>query len=153
MIITVVKYFYECGKCYRRQTGIELPGDPYGDFLLKSRNYEYRILFAVENNAYNEFRKLVKLRLADGVSDSKRSKLVQNGFKFVCDKDSKGDYFHMDKLTFCLSCGSSDMSRWGEIQPPEFSDLDIEPPSFTKWNSLDDASKLKIVDKAIEEDS
>lgn len=142
---------YECKNCGNIFKFPELFGNPYGEFLLKSKSGKMAYLNAIDSNVFKEFSGLLKSNeKIIGMQDTKRAKILHHIFDIACDNAPDGSVYGIMQKPACTNCGKSSIGHWGPTNPPEIVELDVPNVTYEQWNKLSNAEKKIRIDETVE---
>jgi hypothetical protein len=145
-------YRFECAQCGNLFNAPKTVVGSYGEFILRSSGTgELAYLNALEDSTYDEVDSILK---GNRKVASKKLHVVADILRKIygevaCDTDDIGGIFGIGNNPKCPACGSHSMSRWEEILPPVFVDLNVSPVKHADWLSLSAEEKKIRVDQLL----
>lgn len=143
-------YLYQCNKCKNKFKAPELLGEPYGEFLLRTKTGEIEYLFAIDSSEFLEVGNIVDKFLENtGISELGRAKVLHQLFGITCDLASDGTEYKIGGKPICPKCGSNEMYSWEPIYPVEIVEVDVPHVTHERWNKLSDVEKQSKIEEAV----
>jgi hypothetical protein len=143
-------YRYTCRDCQKYFKVSELPGDPYGEFLLRSETDQVAYLDSYAKEEFSEIGKLV--------DHNKRAKIFDEGLRAevfrqiygdMCDRAPDGSRYDIYGLPLCPHCHSNKNLSWIPTDPPEYVYEEMKELTHHRWNQLTKNEKKELIDNAI----
>lgn len=146
-------YRYQCGSCQCWFEHYEMTPVVYGEFLMRSETRRAeRYLNGLTDPVYEEVARLLRLETSVGSrSEMEQSDLLQTIFGVACDPDVDGGLFQMNLLPRCPDCGSEEIIHYVAAEPPRIVDLEIPHVTHHRWNALNQAEKLLVLENELKQ--
>jgi hypothetical protein len=144
-------YVYTCRNCKCIFKSPELPGESYGEFLM--RNPAGDIVFV------SSFRDILFQELENQFNNNShvkdigpliKTKIFHKIFGLTCDPASDNNKYQIGLLPFCPKCHLNNNLSWHQTNPPELVDIELSEVTHVNWNKLTDGQKAIILNNAIE---
>jgi len=143
-------YIYNCGNCGNTFKSPELPGDPYGEFLMHSVNGEIAYLSSFKDAVFQEIESFFeRSELLNNMDKINRVKIFHNIFGVACDPASDSSNYQIGRDPRCPKCHSNNKLSWHPTNPPEIIDMQINLVTHNNWNKLNQNQKEEILNNAI----
>lgn len=145
--MNLVVFNYKCAKCSYSFEAPTLPGEIYGELILRSVNDKMAYLMALNSLEFKQANKILKnnSKLSE-LSDSKRAEVFHHIFGSICDLAPDGTKYRIGQFPACPNCQSTEMAVWGASEPYQVVDEKIDIITFGKWNSLTTYEQEKFID-------
>lgn len=142
-------YTYKCGNCHSSFRVPELPGEPYGEFLLRS-NDDVAYLMALDSKEFKEFSQILEsLPQLKGIDRVGYAKIMHKIFGVACDLALDGTMYQITNSPRCPHCMSHDISSWLPSNPPELVDVEVKMVTHKHWNKLSYVEKEELINNAL----
>ena len=145
-------FYYKCKKCGKEFKMPHLPGDRYGDFLMRNKKNEILYINEFKDNVFNEvgvfFTKIMNIFLK--INEFNESDVFQTIFSVACDGGTGSDdnsYCIMRDPT-CPYCWQENVGCWGATEPPEYIEQDVKLVTHDHWNTFTEQEKYDAVYQA-----
>lgn len=143
-------YIYKCENCNYEFKINQLPGQSYGEFLMRSETGKKAFLSAINDLVFDEVSAIVESNsLLKKYNEDDRITIFQNVFRAACDLAEDGSQYEIYPKHTCPDCHSQNLS-YEEKYPLELVDEIFGPITHSYWNSLDAEHKEKIIHTEIE---
>lgn len=148
----LVMYKYTCKNCGNVFKAPELPGQHYGEFLLRTDQGEVAYLMAITSKPFNDFSMMLdedpRLR---NYSAGERGTILRAIFGAACDPAPDGNQYAIGRFPPCPKCHSDKMASWIDVYPYEVVHNDVPPITTNKWDGSTIDEKRLLVDHALGE--
>ena len=146
-------FHYECKNCGITFKAPQIPGTPYGEFLMRNQSGDLVYLNACQDSVFDETQKLfkeIKLKFKE-IYHTNESDVFQNIFSVTCDISSDNTFFNIMQKPLCPTCGKFEVElSWGPTNPPEYIEKNIAPVTHAHWNKLTEKEKKILISDAID---
>ncbi|MES2217366.1 MAG: hypothetical protein V4501_03035 [Pseudomonadota bacterium] len=144
-------YVYSCGNCGNKFKSPELPGHPYGRFLMRSASGEIAYLAAFEDKVFLEFREMsYKNKVFLKIHELSKSDVLQGIFGKACDPATDNTDFQIGRSPVCPECNTNNKLSWHETNPPELIEMNIKNVTHNLWATLSRNEKEIVLNNAIQ---
>ncbi|CAN5273902.1 hypothetical protein BH10PSE19_BH10PSE19_09640 [soil metagenome] len=142
-------YTYKCKNCDNTFEAAELPGEPYGEFLLRS-NDDVTYLMALDSNEFKEFFQILEsLPQLKGLDRMEYAKIMHKIFGVACDLALDGTMYQITNSPRCPHCKSHNMASWMPSNPPALVDEEVKMVTYKHWDKLSYDEKKELINNAL----
>jgi hypothetical protein len=144
-------YRYNCRDCQKHFKVPELPINPYGEFLFRSKTTgQVTYLNAIESKEFSEVSKLVdQNKKVKKIDEMERADILHEIYGYVSDLAPDGSIYESEGLPLCPYCHSNKNLSWIPTDPPEYVYEEIKVLPHHQWNQLTKDEKKELIDNAI----
>ena len=144
------QYIYKCENCDTEFMSPELPGDSYGEFLMRSETGKLAYLSSFEDAVFQEVEDIFKEnKLISDMNKISQAKVFQNIFGVVCDRALDNSEYQTVRNPSCPTCHLNNCLSWQPTNPPVMIDIQVDLATHNYWNQLSKSNKEETLNNAI----
>lgn len=147
----LILYQYKCENCGTLFMAPELPGEHYGEFILRSENGFPAYLMAIDSKIFKTINNMLKKNIKlININHIDQANVLHSVFSIACDLAPDGSPYQIGRFPICPHCKLTKIASWEPTNPPVFLDEEIKSVSHASWNKLTDEEQIALIDGAVD---